>query len=93
VGAYIQAGETDKGERLGQDVLAQLSETDTYNRGCIEALLGHTDAALDLLDQTLQANPSKKEWVSQDPDWQSLHHHPRFRSLMGLPPLADHTEE
>jgi tetratricopeptide (TPR) repeat protein len=85
VGAYMEAGQTEQGAELARDVLSRLPETDYYNRGCIEALLGQTEVALDLLEKSLEEGPANKDWAQRDPDWQSLRSHPRYRRLVGLP--------
>ena len=63
------------------------SETKYYNRACLEALLGNPDLALDLLEKSLGEDPSRREWAQKDPDLRSLRSHPRYRALVGLPPL------
>jgi tetratricopeptide (TPR) repeat protein len=86
-GTYIDAGETQQGRKLAEEALSLLPESDLYNRACVQVMLGNQAAALDLLKKHLKEDPSLQEWARQDPDWRSLHSHPRFRALVGLPPL------
>jgi tetratricopeptide (TPR) repeat protein len=86
-GAYIDAGQIDQGRQLAREARDLFPETDYYNRACVEALLGNADPALDLLGKSLEAKPSRTAWAQRDPDLRSLHSHPRFRALFGLPPL------
>lgn len=89
IGVYKDAGRTEKGMQLAQEVLPNLPETDYYHRACIEALLGHTDVALDLLEKSLEEDPSRRDWAQQDPDFRALHSHPRYRALVGLSPREE----
>jgi tetratricopeptide (TPR) repeat protein len=53
-----------------------------YNLGCLEAVQGRRDAALDALRRALELRPQLAEWASDDEDFASLHDDPEFRSLV-----------
>ena len=53
-----------------------------YNVACLEALLGHTDEALDALDESLAAWPDFKELAANDDDLSSLRDDTRFQALL-----------
>ncbi len=54
-----------------------------YNKACIEAIAGNTEAALEHLARALERNPGSRAWAARDPDLASLRDHPRFRQLVG----------
>jgi len=53
-----------------------------YNVGCVYALAGSTEEALDHLDKAIQNGFEQREWVENDSDWDSLRGEPRFQALM-----------
>lgn len=53
-----------------------------YNAGCIYALMGMEDEALESLDQSVEAGLTQKEWFEHDPDLNGLRDHPRFREIL-----------
>jgi TolB-like protein/Flp pilus assembly protein TadD len=53
-----------------------------YNVGCVYALLGQTDKALDCLASVIAHGDWWKTWMKNDPDLVSLHDHPRFQALL-----------
>ncbi len=57
-----------------------------YAVGCVYAILGMADQALDELEQALQGGFGNKKWIENDPDFASLRDHPRFRELIGTQP-------
>jgi len=54
-----------------------------YNVGCVFALLGRADRALEYLARTIEHGSWWKTWMSNDPDLVSLENDPRFRALVG----------
>lgn len=56
---------------------------DHYNRACLEAITGNTDAALENLAKALAQRPDLHDWARRDPDLASLHGDPRFEELVG----------
>jgi adenylate cyclase len=53
-----------------------------YNVGCVYALAGSADEALDHLDRAIQNGFGQREWVENDSDWDSLRGEPRFQALL-----------
>ena len=53
-----------------------------YNVACLYALEGMTDAALDCLEQALRAGFGHADWITHDPDLESLRALPRFQALL-----------
>lgn len=43
-----------------------------YNVGCVYALAGSTDEALDHLDKAIQNGFGQREWVENDSDWDAV---------------------
>lgn len=56
-----------------------------YNKACIEAIAGNTDAALDHLKKALEQAPGNRLLARCDPDLVSLHENPHFWELVGQP--------
>jgi hypothetical protein len=52
-----------------------------YTASCLEALDGHTEAALDHLTQAIADRPEFAEWARKDDDLASVREHPRFVEL------------
>ena len=53
-----------------------------YNLGCIHALAGELEEALDCLSLAVAAGLSEKKWFLHDGDLEVLHAHPRFKELV-----------
>jgi serine/threonine protein kinase/Flp pilus assembly protein TadD len=53
-----------------------------YNVGCVYALLGEADLAIDCLEKCITGGWGQKEWMAHDPDLAPLHGHPRFEALV-----------
>ncbi len=53
-----------------------------YAVACVYAILGMTDDALDGLEKAIASGFGNKKWIENDPDFASLHEHPRFRELV-----------
>ncbi len=52
-----------------------------YNLGCAYALKGEKTRALDFLEKAVEAGWSNREWMTGDPDLESLRGDPRFEAL------------
>jgi len=52
-----------------------------YNAGCVEALDGNTEAALDHLTRAVEGRHEFREWAREDEDFASLRENPRFKEL------------
>ncbi len=82
--ALVALGEREKGLAWAR-IARSLDPSDSmllYNLGCIHALAGEIDDALDCLVQALAAGLSEKAWLIHDADLVSLHEHPRFAELV-----------
>lgn len=55
-----------------------------YNLGCIHALAGDPEEALDCLSWAVAGGLSQKNWFLHDGDLDSIRSHPRFQELMTL---------
>jgi adenylate cyclase len=54
-----------------------------YNAACTYALLGEIDRALDILERWVRlAGPDEKLWFKNDPDFDPIKQHPRYRRLL-----------
>jgi serine/threonine protein kinase/tetratricopeptide (TPR) repeat protein len=54
-----------------------------YAAACVWAILGMPDDALDALAKALEVGFGNRKWILNDPDFESLRDHPRFRELVG----------
>jgi tetratricopeptide (TPR) repeat protein len=54
-----------------------------YNVACMNAVLGRTEDALNLLEKAVQSGFGHREWIENDPDLVSLHDQPRFQAPLG----------
>jgi quercetin dioxygenase-like cupin family protein len=53
-----------------------------YGMACVEALRGHSAAALDWLARAVEVRPEAREWAREDSDLDSLRGDERFSSLV-----------
>jgi tetratricopeptide (TPR) repeat protein len=78
--------------KMGLEELAQVhidralntefEEESEYNRACLEAICGHNDRALELLEVALQSKQTYINWAQVDPDLDSLRKDQRFHHLL-----------
>ncbi len=54
-----------------------------YAVACTDAILGRSGEALDRLERALDIGFGNRRWILNDPDFETLRDHPRFRSLVG----------
>ena len=52
------------------------------NAACLFAKNGDKDKALDLLEKVFGKGFGKKDWIQNDPDYDSLRNEPRFQALL-----------
>jgi tetratricopeptide (TPR) repeat protein len=55
-----------------------------YNLACLEAIQGHSDAALASLRRAVELAPDAARWARDDEDLASLRDDPEFRALVAL---------
>ena len=58
----------------------------TVNAACMYARIGMKEEALELLAQTLGRGYGKRDWLENDPDYDSIRDDPRFQELMAKLP-------
>lgn len=82
--ALVALGEIDKG--LAWARMARSADPEDsmllYNLGCIHALAGDGEGALECLERAVAAGLSQKDWFLHDGDLDSLRPHPRFQALI-----------
>lgn len=82
--ALVALGERDKG--LAWARLARSLDPEDpmllYNLGCIHALAGDADTALDCLNSAVDAGLNQRGWLLHDGDLLAVRSHPRFEALL-----------
>jgi adenylate cyclase len=53
-----------------------------YNVGCVYALAGAAEEALDYLDRAVQNGFGHRDWLENDSDWDAVRGEPRFQALL-----------
>ena len=53
-----------------------------YNVGCVYALAGSAEEALNYLDRAIQNGFGHREWLENDSDWDAVRAEPRFQALL-----------
>jgi tetratricopeptide (TPR) repeat protein len=72
--------EATEQEQITREMIKAESE---YSQACFESICGNKDKALELLKIGLEKKQSSKEWARQDPDFENIRDHPRFKELVG----------
>jgi tetratricopeptide (TPR) repeat protein len=84
--AYRQAGRLDEAKAIMDGAIAEKPDNwgVHYNAGCLEALAGHADPALEHLRRAkeLDAEGTSAQYFRADGDLDSLRDDPRFRELL-----------
>jgi non-specific serine/threonine protein kinase len=57
-----------------------------YNVACTYLHEGMPEEALDLLEKNVDSGWGNRTWVENDPDWESVREHPRFRAILDKMP-------
>jgi serine/threonine protein kinase/Flp pilus assembly protein TadD len=83
-GILCQLGERARGLEWAQRALATDPEETSiiYNVGCVYALSGETEKAIDCLEKATARGDWYKGWAQKDSDLDSLRSHPRFQALL-----------
>jgi non-specific serine/threonine protein kinase len=83
-GILCQLGDRARSREWAARALAMdPEETATlYNVGCVYALLGETEEAIDCLEKVLAHGAFYKGWAEKDSDLDSLRSHRRFQALL-----------
>ena len=80
----VALGETDRGRQAAQRAL-EIRPDDPmllYNVGCIFAMLGMGEAALECLSKAAAGGLKQKAWYENDGNLDSIRAHPRFEELL-----------
>ena len=80
----VALGETARGLEWADHALA-LDPEDAmvlYNIGCIRAMAGAGDGALDCLERSVRAGMRNRGWLEHDSNLDAVRSHPRFEALM-----------
>lgn len=84
--AMVAIGEVERGLERTRLAL-RLDPTDCmvlYNAGCIFALTGRVEEALDHLEQSVRVGNIQYRYFENDSNLNTLRSHPRFQALMGV---------
>jgi adenylate cyclase len=80
----IRLGETERSKQWTAQAMT-LAPNDPlilYNAACNWAMLGEHERALEGLERALEAGVAVSDWIRHDPDFESLHGHPRFQAIV-----------
>ncbi len=80
----IRLGETERSKGWTEQAMT-LAPSDPlilYNAACNLALLGQSERALDGLERAIEAGVAVGDWITHDPDFESVRHHPRFQEIV-----------
>lgn len=92
VHTYRKLNDLSKATSLQDEALQQLASLAElgksravllYDMACLLTGTGNPTQALDLLEESLQLDPSLIEWSRQDPDLDALRDDPRFQQMTG----------
>jgi len=84
-GTNVEMGENDRAREWITRVLVVGADDPLtqYNIACGYTKLGETEKALDLLERMLpHVGEEIRMWIKHDSDFEALHGHPRFQSLL-----------
>jgi tetratricopeptide (TPR) repeat protein len=87
-GTLQALGESARAEEWARRAV-QASPTDPlmlYNIGCLYAIAGKTGLALDHLERSMELGMRNKDWLTTDPDLDSVRNDPRFAALLAEAP-------
>ena len=83
-GSLLQLGEPEKGLEWARRALQIDPEEPSilYNVGCVYALRGAIEEAIDCIEAAVKFGFGHKEWIQNDSDLDALRSHPRFLALL-----------
>ena len=78
--AHVEAGDPEAAVQIMEDVLAERPDDPRalYDTACFESLAGRREDALEHLRRALEADPSLRELVPDDPDLDPIRDDPAF---------------
>ena len=83
-GALCRVGELQRGLEWAERAL-RIDPDDAgvaYNVACVYAIEGKVEEAIATLETAVRNGFGNVEWVSNDPDWEGLRNHPKFRAVL-----------
>jgi non-specific serine/threonine protein kinase len=82
--ALFEVGEHERAVRWSDRALQLYPDEPgvVVNAACLRAKAGLKEEALDLLEKAFARGWGKRGWVENDPDYDSLRDHPRFKALV-----------
>ena len=83
-GALIDVGQPERALEWSRRSL-ELHPDDMsalINAACLRAQMGKKEEALDLLERVFAKGWGKRDWIENDPDYDTLRDDPRFRALL-----------
>ncbi len=82
--ALVALGERERGLAWAREAIE--TEPDEpmllYNVGCILALAGEVEPAVELLERSVARGLTQRGWFEHDSNLDSLRAHPRFQALL-----------
>ena len=83
-GAFADMGEKERACEMAERAL-EIGPDDIsvlHNAGCIYANVGKVDRALDIFEKRLAKSMLYRDWIENDPDFDTLRNHPRFIAML-----------
>jgi adenylate cyclase len=80
----IALGETEKGLEYAERAYAIGPNYCRYNVACANMVAGHTERALDLLEEHARLGGVHADWAENDVDWEPVRDWPRFRAILEI---------
>lgn len=80
----IAVGEPEKGLEFAERAYVINPHVCRYNVACAIVLTGHTERALDLLEEHARAGAVHVDWLEKDSDWDAVRDLPRFREIVEI---------
>lgn len=83
-GYLLEEGRRDEALRWHEKALALYPDdmSTLINGACMNARLGRTGQALDLLERAVDLHGGQRDWIEHDADYDSLRGEPRFQRLL-----------
>jgi adenylate cyclase len=82
--ALLMEGQTERALRWSERAfeLAPDDQSVLINGACVRARAGMKEEALGLLERTFAKGFGKRDWIENDPDYDSIRDEPRFQALL-----------
>jgi TolB-like protein/Flp pilus assembly protein TadD len=82
--ALIDLGDHEKGLKWAQRALSMDPKDPRvlYNVACCYSRTGRLEEATHYLEKAIEAGYASKEWIENDPDFDPIRSHPRYRAIL-----------